>query len=234
MDDVRLMEEEILNEMMQNQRGISSDAEEILVIDSTLRKISIPAGVTILGVESDDDVHRLRFNMPRTYGEFDLSEFDIRINYANAKNDGDSYVVDDKEASGEYITFTWLVGRKAVAYKGDTQFIVCMKKTDDNGVVQQEFNTTVAKLPVLQGLETTEKVTQKNPDLLEAMLKRIEKIEAFGGGGGNLNIGDGLKIENGKIVVDTAISVEKDNTRPVTSGSVYTVLGNVEALLSAL
>lgn len=48
-------------------------------------------------------------------------------------------------------------------------------------------------------------------------------------------LGSGLIVtEDGKLSVDTADSVEEDNTKPVTSGAVYTVLGNIETLLSIL
>lgn len=53
-----------------------------------------------------------------------------------------------------------------------------------------------------------------------------------GAGGGGYQIGPGLKVEEGVLMVDTANAVEEDNTRPVTSAAVYTELGNVEALLA--
>jgi hypothetical protein len=72
------------------------------------------------------------------------------------------------------MTFTWLVGRNACAYKGNTQFIVCLKLFDANSNVIKEFNTTVYSLPVLQGLETTEAVVQQNADIIEEILQMIE------------------------------------------------------------
>lgn len=57
---------------------------------------------------------------------------------------------------------------------------------------------------------------------------------ASGGGGGGYKIGDGLKLENGVLSVDTASEVQQDNTKPVTSAAVYTQLGNVEALLASI
>lgn len=49
------------------------------------------------------------------------------------------------------------------------------------------------------------------------------------------DLGAGLTIsEDGKLIVDTTDTVEEDNTKPVTSGAVYVVLGNVETLLSIL
>lgn len=55
-----------------------------------------------------------------------------------------------------------------------------------------------------------------------------------GGGAGGYAIGDGLKVENGKLSVDTATAAEQDNTKPITSGAVYTAVGNINALLATI
>ena len=56
--------------------------------------------------------------------------------------------------------------------------------------------------------------------------------KALGGGGaGGYAIGDGLKVKNGKLSVDTATSAEQDNTKP---GAVYTAVGNINALLATI
>lgn len=152
------------------------DTDKTLIIDKDLRTIIIPSSVKNLGVESDDDVLRLKFSMPRMYGDVDLSDFSIYINYMNAKNTGDVYVVDDKTIADDTITFSWLVGRVALAYKGNVRFIVCMKKHDDDSNVIQEYNTTIASLPVLEGLETGETVIQQNPDIIEMLLTLSEPL----------------------------------------------------------
>ena len=152
------------------------DTDKTLIIDKDLRIITIPSSVKNLGVESDDDVLRLKFSMPRMYGDVDLSDFSIYINYMNAKNTGDVYVVDDKTIADDTITFSWLVGRVALAYKGNVRFIVCMKKHDDDSNVIQEYNTTIASLPVLEGLETGETVIQQNPDIIEMLLTSSEPL----------------------------------------------------------
>lgn len=152
------------------------DTDKTLIIDKDLRTIIIPSSVKNLGVESDDDVLRLKFSMPRMYGDVDLSDFSIYINYMNAKNTGDVYVVDDKTIADDTITFSWLVGRVALAYKGNVRFIVCMKKHDGDSNVIQEYNTTIASLPVLEGLETGETVIQQNPDIIEMLLTSLEPL----------------------------------------------------------
>lgn len=146
---------------------------DIIVIDKDLRIMQIPPTLKLLGVESDDSVNRINFCLPREYNGFDLSTFVIRINYMNANNEGDVYAVDDAYVQDDNVYFSWLVGRHACEYKGTVKFIVCLKKVDGNAVVTQEFNTTVQKLPVLEGLETSEAVIQENPDIFEQLLLQI-------------------------------------------------------------
>lgn len=52
--------------------------------------------------------------------------------------------------------------------------------------------------------------------------------------GSGYAIGDGLKIVDGKLTVDTATEVEQDNTKPITSAAVYTTVGNIEVLLETI
>ena len=148
--------------------------DRVLRIDNELRTISIPSAVKLLGVESDEDVKVIEFEMTRYHGEFDLSEFSVRINYLNANNEGDIYKVTDLAVGEQTMTFSWLIGRFASAYKGTVQFIVCLKKLTEELVVEKEFNTTLARLPVLEGLETSQQVLQNHPDIIEQMLKYME------------------------------------------------------------
>ena len=144
----------------------------VLVIDNDLRTIKIPRDVTNLGVEFDDGVLGIQFEMPRKYNGIDLSDFEIRINYLNAKGEGDTDVVTRKTIVGNNIVFTWYVSRFATARKGHVTFNVCLKKLNGT-IVVKEFNTTPATLPVLEGLETTEQLKQDYPDLIKKWHEEI-------------------------------------------------------------
>lgn len=150
-------------------------AEEVadtIVVDNALRTLTIPDGMTTVGVESDDSVFRLKFKMPATYGEFDLSDFDIRINFVNADDEGDIYSVTDKAVASNQIAFTWLLGRRVFAKMGSVSFNICLRKYDIDGVtVTKEFNTTPATLTVLQGLETEQAAVGQYTDLVNQYLK---------------------------------------------------------------
>lgn len=152
--------------------GLGHD-DTTLVIDNYLRTIHIPKRITNLGVEYDDDVLRLNFKMPRYLDDTDLSTFSIRINYVNANGDGDIYTVSDKVVNPDFITFSWLVGPTATAYKGKTKFNVCMKIVDEDGNVQREYNTAIASLPVLEGLEVDEQVAAMYSDLIEQWKREL-------------------------------------------------------------
>ena len=47
-------------------------------------------------------------------------------------------------------------------------------------------------------------------------------------------IGDGLKVVNNTLMVDTADEAERDNTKPITSAAVYTEIGNIDVLLQTI
>ena len=71
----------------------------------------------------------------------------------------------------------------------------------------------------------------------KAAREAAERAEAAAGTGINgLVVGTGLVYDKttGMLRVDAANEVERDNTLPVTSGAVYTELGNIEALLSTI
>ena len=166
-----------------------TEVDKKLYIDFDTRQILIPNCIHQLGVESDDDVKKLTFSVPKTYYDCDLSTFRIFINYMNARKEGDLFAVkeeDVREVDGN-LEFDWIVGRHAVAYKGTAIFNVCMKKgsmqpdpedeTQEIFIVDQEFNTTVAKLPVLEGLETGEAVIQEYADILMQWEEQLFGIE---------------------------------------------------------
>ena len=51
---------------------------------------------------------------------------------------------------------------------------------------------------------------------------------------GGYEIGSGLAVKDGVLLVDVADNAEKDNTRPITAAAVYTQIGNINALLETI
>lgn len=120
-----------------------------LQIDNDLRTIAIPENITFLGVAGDKNVRILEFTMPSAYGNIDLSDYDIVINYKNIergrmrKSEG-SYAIAGTTVLNGSITFAWQIGAEPCKYRGDTWFSVSLVNEDN------VFNTQWVRLPVLQ------------------------------------------------------------------------------------
>ncbi len=151
------------------------DSDEYLVIDNDLRTITVPTSLNNIGVYSDDSVKRLKFKMPRMSDDTDLSEFEVYINYLNAKGDGDKYIVQDMEILDDEITFSWLIGRRAFVKQGNVVFNVCLRKyASDNSTVIKEFNTSPTTQQVLEGLETDTAVVTDYTDIVNQLISDWE------------------------------------------------------------
>ena len=65
-------------------------------------------------------------------------------------------------------------------------------------------------------------------------LEFSEAINVINEGIGAYTIGHGLKVVDSVLEVDAVNTVEQDNTLPITSAGVYTVVGNIDALLKTI
>lgn len=184
---------------------------EILTIDADTRTIEVP-GDFLLGVETDNDAERVEFQCPKVVGDnLDLTQYHIYIHYQNAKGEKGKYLCDDIQDSGENITFSWLLSQKVVLYKGQTKFLVCAKKTQEDTIV---WNTTLASGNVLEGLDVDEAIVQQNDDVIEQILLKLEQIES-GGGTGDIN--------NAKVTFTEAeerTNIESQETMSTTFGKI--------------
>lgn len=170
--------------MMEDAEKTKEDNTVFCEIDAETRKITVPEIYKILGVESDEDSERVYFRAPRIVGDkIDLATLGLRINYQNANSQKDSYPVDDLTVENEFITFSWLLSRKAVAYKGSVKFIVCAVRIGDNAEISNEWNTTLASAEVLEGLEVdySSIPEEEGKDLLESLIAqsqvKIQEVE---------------------------------------------------------
>ena len=128
------------------------DFERKIYISSDFRTMTLPKGF-VLGVYNDKDSHKVCFNIPRYYNGIDLSEYVIYVNSTNSFGDDDQFMVKEIEIGETYIEFIWLVQRLMYIRSGTVTFTICMKKSDDEGVVVSEYNSTTATAEVLVGLE---------------------------------------------------------------------------------
>lgn len=145
---------------------------DIFQINPENRAITVPESEKIFGVANDGNTERKHFRCPKFVADnIDLSTMHLYINYQNANGEKSAYLVEDVQTDGDYITFSWLVSPNVTAYKGQINYIVCAK----NGATT-EWNTTLAEGTVLEGLEAADEVVDRNPDIIEQILTRLDSI----------------------------------------------------------
>lgn len=155
--------------------SVVEPVNDIFEINPETRVITVPASEKLFGVANDGNTERKHFRCPKVVGNnIDLSTMHLYINYQNANGDKYPYLVEDVQTDGDYITFSWLIGPDVVAYKGQVKFIMCAKKGDEKN---SEWNTTIAEGTVLEGLEATDEVVERNPDIITQLLNRIREAE---------------------------------------------------------
>ena len=127
-----------------------------LEINANDRSIIIPAGENLLGVENDNEGTRKYFICPKIVGDnIDLTKSDVYINVQNAsggKSGKDRYPAQNMTASGDNITFEWVLGRKVTSHKGSVRFAVCVREKGS----EREWHTTFATGNALEGEELFE------------------------------------------------------------------------------
>lgn len=216
--------------------------EDVCIVDAVNRTISVPESLRLLGVESDEKAEVRRFRCPKIVGNnIDLTALILFINFENAGGQKDAYRIKDveEEGDGTNITFSWELERKVTAFRGTPKFSLCAQrvKSGDDGTLEQEWNTTFNnECEVLEGLEVQESIEEEETAALTQIWQKIDELELAISGNIGDAVGDAVKeyLEKNPIQIKTTNKVEQDNTLPVTSAGVYTVCGNIEALLRAL
>lgn len=172
MTELEKLEKELLEEI-QEEPEIYTDTEEFCTINPETRIITVPTSKRTLGTESDQETNRLHFKCPKIVGDnVDLSLFSLRINYQNAGNKKDQYLVEDVKEEGDNITFSWLLKRNVTAYKGNVKFILCAVKTTEDGIIKNEWNTTLnTECESLEGMEVDKvAVEEETKDIVEQLI----------------------------------------------------------------
>lgn len=167
-----------------------TETNDIIEINADTRTMMIPETERVFGVMSDEKGERKYFRCKRFVGNgIDLSKLSLRVIFQNASGldtGKDKYIVTDLATEGEdYVTFSWELSRKVTAYKGIISFIVCAIKTNTDGTITNEWNTTIANGLVLDGLEVNgtqeqEEVAKDYYNQLEAELLKVaseQKVE---------------------------------------------------------
>lgn len=154
----------------------------MIKIDVDTRCWQIPKEEAFLGVESDDKVRILQFELSKN--EFcnglNFTDCNCFINYKNEGNDTIPYGITDMELQEDgTVTFTWEVSRGATIFKGNTFAVLCAKKVCEDGTITNEWNSRIGSFTVSKGLEPLSSITEvPEIDIISQLLSVAQQTNA--------------------------------------------------------
>lgn len=125
---------------------------KVCIIDPCKRIIILPNDMCVKAVENDKNSERIYFQCPKIVGDnIDLTTMALYINYENANKEPDTTQITDMKIVQDNITFSWKIPPKAVLHSGVLKFSFRAARVSGS-VLTNEWNTTYAKLNVLEGI----------------------------------------------------------------------------------
>ncbi len=222
--------------------ALRPESEGHIVVNED-RTISVPEELRCIAVEYDHNIETVTFDCPRFWDGHDFSEMNVYINYRCA--DGkvgqcfcDSVTID--ESDDKIIHFDWTISRNLTCAKGKIAFLVCIKSLDDSGGLSKHWSSRLnQEMEVMEGIECVGEPVDVEPPVLEEILTRLDLLEQStntGGSGGGVAFrpGNALELKGGTLNVLTTDEAEEDNTLPITSAGVHTIVGNIGAILDTI
>lgn len=144
----------------------------MIIVKPDTRQFSIPGSDMIFGVTGDSGSEVKYFQSPRYVGkDLDLASSFVRINYRNANNEMDTYIVNDVEIDGDNVMFSWELSPKVTEYKGQIKFVMCVVGPD----LKAKWHTTLGTGQVYEGLEPDNShVEDETTDVVAQLVAMVE------------------------------------------------------------
>lgn len=171
--------EELLNSLSADDTT-DTTVEGHIVIGND-RFITVPEELKRIGVQYDHNIETVTFDCPRFWDGLDMSQMVVYINYMLPNEEKGSYLADNviaDDTDDTIMHFDWTISRNVTQYKGTIAFLVCVKKTDEEGNEVNHWNSELCKtLYVSEGLECEEVVVEEYLDIITSLLERMSKVE---------------------------------------------------------
>lgn len=173
--------EELLNSLSAEDITTTNDATEGHIIIGDDRFITVPEELKRIGVQYDHNIETVTFDCPRYWDGLDMSQMVVYINYMLPDGTKGSYLADNVTADDTDNTimhFDWTISRNVTQVKGTIVFLVCVKKTNEEGNEVNHWNSELCKtLYVSEGLECGEPIAEIYPDVITSLLERMSAVE---------------------------------------------------------
>lgn len=168
-----------LNSEAVTEYTYSSNEEPYIVIGDD-RIIQVPDSLKRLAVQYDHNIETVTFDCPRFWDNHDLSEMRVYVNYRTADATLGSYPVPNVTVLGDRMQFDWVISGNVTKARGNIAFLVCVSKTDDDGVVANYWNSELCtECYISQGMKASETILIENSDTITFLLTRMDEVNAI-------------------------------------------------------
>lgn len=155
------------------------DTEARIVIGED-RFITVPDSLKRIAVQYDHNIETVTFECPRYWDKHDMSQMKIYINYMRPNETTGQALADNVSVKGSKMYFDWTITRNVTQYKGKISFLVCIKKTDADGNEANHWGSELCQeCYISEGLECTQTVISRYPDIITQLLTRMDSVEAL-------------------------------------------------------
>ena len=170
--------EELLNSGSSTYLARPESEPHIVVGEN--RFITVPAELKRIAVQFDHDVETVTFDCPRYWDGLDMSKMGIYINYMRADKAYGCFRAENvaiDEADENIMHFTWTISKNVTLVKGNLQFLVCVRKADDEDNEINHWNSELCTdMYVSEGMECAEVILPEYPDILSQWYSEVKAI----------------------------------------------------------
>ena len=175
--------EELLNSIPEDVQMDVLDDPHIIIDED--RNILLPERYRNIAAEGDHNVVTYTFDCPRYSDGRDMSEMVIYINYIRSDGAAGSYPADNVTIDAEnpdLMHFDWTLLSPATIAKGKLAFLVCARKTDDEGNRVNHWSSRICESAnVTEGMDChQETIIDLYPDIITRILERLTVLENGG------------------------------------------------------
>lgn len=192
------------------------------IVISRDKSVYVPEIIRKSIVYRDHNVECLTFDCPRYWSGIDISELNIYVNYIaegqkKKEEDPGSFLCENvvvDEDNTDIFHFDWKITSNASEFPDKLIFLVCAKSVDSDGNEDVHWNSHLCKdLEVQEGLEASDSIVKKYPDVIESILAKIANIESGTGGSGTVVSGvEPMEDDIPKVFFSEAIPQTKTDT----------------------
>jgi len=174
--------DKLLNSMSEDDIAyytVDPASEEHIIVDSD-RFITVPDKLKRIAVQYDHNIETVTFDCPRYWDNHDMSKMAIYVNFlcpngAIGSAPTSNTTVDPIDDS--VMHFDWTISGDVTHSEGKLMFLVCVKRTDENGQQINHWNSELnSETFISKGLELPDDYIYSNPDIVTKILLLYSEI----------------------------------------------------------